>query len=309
MAHPAEPGSVGHKKLDQLCKQAMSVDEGRLLSLLLTPEVCRRLGLDEGPLVLLDVLPTEFKRGGLDADYLLKVQLGARLLAIHLEFQRRPDPTMPLRIAGYQLSVREQLGLPVLSIVLNVHSAAAEPLRLEALHVGPLSSMQWITVAVAGAVRTWPRHIESPLGVLFRALTGELSDEALLSCFVELRRLGLAELTCRQLIEVLSFLLDLDHGGGGSRHGEMMKRLLMKLKLEDSWIYRVGEQQGIEKAVQSQQDAAIQICQQRFGLDELSARRIRRITSLEQLGQLLVKVATAGNLTDALSALPPLPEE
>ncbi len=48
--------------MDELCKCAMEKDGGRLLALIFTPAVCRRLGLPHAAPRLLEILPTELRR-------------------------------------------------------------------------------------------------------------------------------------------------------------------------------------------------------------------------------------------------------
>ena len=141
-----------HQGMDHLCKLAMERDHGRLLGMIFTPALCDRLRLPSGTPRLLDVLPTELARRRLQADYLIKVDLGGRVLLAHLEFQNRPDPKMGERVLQYQVAACVRHGLPIYSIVFNVHARDEQPVRVRELLYGSLKT-EWIEVTVPAAAR------------------------------------------------------------------------------------------------------------------------------------------------------------
>ncbi len=135
----ADPKNPARKKnphqnqgMDDLCKTAMERDGGRLLHLVFTPEVCQKLDLPVAPPRLLEVLPTELRRKRQYADYLIKVDIGGMLALLHIEFQNKADPRMPLRIVQYQVAVLERHSLPVYSVVFNVASAGEQAVCVQA---------------------------------------------------------------------------------------------------------------------------------------------------------------------------------
>lgn len=84
----------------------------------------------------------------------------------------------------------------------------------------------------------------------------------------------------------------------------------MKLRMEETWLYQEGIEKGLEKGVErgleTLQTTALQLCAERFGpsLAEQEAPRIRRVREPSLLSKLIVKLATAASLGEALSILP-----
>jgi predicted transposase YdaD len=305
-----------HQELDALCKSAMERDGGRLLALIFTPEVCTRLGLPQATPRLVEILPTELRRKRLHADYLIKVDIGGVLLLLHIEFQNRPDPDIAARILQYEVAAYVQHRLRVFSVVFNVVSQGAQAVLLRDLDCGGLH-LDFIEVTVPQAARQWGAQVTSPLAVLLSVLMGEMSDEELTRCLARLRELGLDEETCRELVEALCLLLDIRRRGP---HDLTRKRLFMKLRMQETWLFQEGKDQGIQEGIKEGKDlgikeerqtwlktlqgTAVDLCTQRFGADAQGIDRIRQIQEPTLLSRLIVLLATAPSLPAALDALP-----
>ncbi len=144
-----------HRELDRLCKSVMALDRGRCLRWLCGPDFCRLFGLPEAVPVLRSQLDKEFSDIKRIGDYLLEMAFAAFVVALHLEFQKRPDRHMGARQHRYQGAIRAKHGLPVLSLVLHVECAQVEPFRAEVHLIGPLSQTGWVSLSACKAATCW----------------------------------------------------------------------------------------------------------------------------------------------------------
>jgi hypothetical protein len=74
----------------------------------------------------------------------------------------------------------------------------------------------------------------------------------------------------------------------------------MKLRMEETWLYREGVEKGAEQKLDEIQQALLKLWRERFGHDELGEQRIRRIRDTDKLLALLVRTATAQSPSEAL---------
>lgn len=233
------------QELDRLCKSVMSLDGGQVLPLFFSPGLQRRLRLT-GPPLLSGQLDKEFARRRLRADYLLHLThpLPAAELLNHWEFQKKRE-RMGVRMSGYQTAAFEMHGVHVLSFVVNINDRSKQPWRLMREDLGPLSRCGWVEFALPALVRTWERPIRSPLGVVFSYLVEDVQPGMLLRCYRELSGLGLDPPACREVVEMLAFLLNKKEVG--VHDTQILREDLKMLEPEEHLYYRYGVEIGEEK--------------------------------------------------------------
>jgi hypothetical protein len=211
------------------------------------------------------------------------------ILIVHWEFQKRADPHMGLRVHRYQGAIQGKHGHEVLSLVLVIDSKQKTAVRVAGHRVGPISQTGWVSISLPRLAMEWPEETDSPMAEMLRALTVGRLEPGYLRGFLErLRRLGLSEIDCREIIMMLSFLLDVRHGGDGVRYQQIVDEVLTMLQLEDSWIYQVafdrGIDRGIDKALCAMRRGLAMVYQKRHG--EVPPAIIEALDQIRDLSRL-----------------------
>jgi hypothetical protein len=295
----------------------MAIDRGKVLRFLCTPEFCCLAGLPQAEPQLRGQLDKEFadiKRAG---DYLLLLAFSILETVLHLEFQKRPDPHMDVRVYHYQGAARSKHGREVVSAVLLVSGAQAVPLKAEFYVLGPMSRIGWVSISAPHLVRTWPERTDSPMAEVLRALLWpEPTRELMLDLAQRLRGLGLSDEDCRTMLTMLSFLTEIRLGGDGSRHQQVVDEVLTMLQLEDSWIYQAGARKGEAKgfrdgeakgfrdgeATAHAKDVLLVLAARNIPMSEEVRAQILACTDRDRLQQYLARAAVASSAEEVLAS-------
>jgi predicted transposase YdaD len=104
-------------------------------------------------------------------------------------------------------------------------------------------------------------------------------------------------------LAALGFLAEAEDVAGAVVREYIKEERLMQSSLYQE-ILAKGEDKGLQRGMEALRQAAIELCEQRFGHDEQGLERIRGIKEPGALSRLIVRLGTASSLSEALSTLP-----
>ncbi len=244
-------------------------------------------------------LDKELRTRMIDADLLYNVLWNELAIILHVEFQRRRDKHMALRMWEYNVLTRCQTRIPVYSVVIYLvedNEIVEPPYREEVFgELVHLFYFQNIKLWEIPSIMLKQAGLEGLLPLLPLTQGGkrrEVVEETI------------AELKVKGRLD----LLPLSYAFAALVFTKKTDKLWLKERfekmheiLEESWAYQEMVQQGLQQGLQQ---AAINVVVARFAdLQTLARTKIPPIDSSERLQQLIIDLSISHNQEEAEQVL------
>jgi predicted transposase/invertase (TIGR01784 family) len=242
----------------------------------------------------------ELKNWKLEVDSLLDVMVGEELMLLHIEFQSRNDAEMGDRLLRYNVLIRGEYKLPVLSCVIylfRVGTIQRSPWiwRLPTGH--EVNRFQFVDIEMFELAPQDLLHIGQPgllpllpltRGGATREVVTEMLDRLVPSEHRELTSIGCA------LATLIFQRLNTAELGWFRRRISMIDDLLRESPFYQ-WILEEGEEKGLEKGrLQELRNSVIRFVRARYpALEELAEKQVASCEDIERLDQLRTNLYTA----------------